>query len=300
MTKCIYIASFDGVTPPGILAAIVDVINPGSFLCDDGYFLHPSTVNESSVVWGWGWDGIDPDEGFAELNPPLGSPMAGETLVKLNMRVASHNFAQLLPGVEAIPALQALCSSVNSSVTGISATVSAMASTISALNSSVSSLAASIPAASTATPANVAAAGLAGVASTFARGDHAHKVPDIAPNSAPGRSLNSTFTPSATKQVLCLYAVQIVCSASLAGGQNGRIRLLSDPPTTPASNPTTVRGEVQNQNSVSLAIALTAVNGQTGMLAYLCPAGHTVRLETAQTLGAPTFSLIGQCEIPIG
>lgn len=146
------------------------------------------------------------------------------------------------------------------------------------------------------TPSHVAAIASVGVSSVAARADHVHAVADIAPNSAPGRSLNSTFQPSATKQVLCMYGIQITCTASLAGGQNGRVRLLSDA----SSPPTTIRGEIQNQNSVSLAIALTAVNGQTGMLAYLCPAGHNVRLETANVVGSPGFTLVSQCEIPIG
>jgi hypothetical protein len=145
------------------------------------------------------------------------------------------------------------------------------------------------------TPAAVAAIAAVGASAVAARADHVHPVPAIAP-ATPSRALNTTFQPHATKQVLCLYGVQITCTASLTGGQNGRVRLLSDA----ASPPTTIRAEVQNNNSVSLAIALTAVNGQTGLLAYLCPAGHNVRLETANVVGTPSFTLISQTEIPIG
>lgn len=153
-----------------------------------------------------------------------------------------------------------------------------------------------VPAVGSVTPSPVAAAGLVGTSALAARADHVHAVASIAPNSSPGRSLNTTFKPSATKQVLCIYGVQITCTASLAGGANGRVRLLSDA----ASPPTTIRAEIQNQNSVSLAIALTAVNGQTGLLMYLCPADHNIRLETNNTTGTPAFTLISQCEIPLG
>lgn len=114
--------------------------------------------------------------------------------------------------------------------------------------------------------------------------------------SSPSRTLNSNFTPHATKQTLVIYTIEIACTASLTGGQAGRVRLLSDT----AATPTTERCQVYNENSVSLAIALTAVNKQRAVLFYFVPAGHKVRLESTQVTGAPSISIVTQTEITLG
>lgn len=113
--------------------------------------------------------------------------------------------------------------------------------------------------------------------------------------STPTRTLNSNFTPSMTKAVLCIYTVSISCTASLSGGANGSVELRSDTNATP----TTARSRVSNANSVSLAIALTSINNQESVLTYLCPAGHNVRLVSAQTLGTPTISITSQTEVSL-
>lgn len=150
------------------------------------------------------------------------------------------------------------------------------------------------PAPATATPLDLGTAAV-GVSSKFAKEDHRHNTIPVAV-STPTRVLGTAFQPSTTKQVLVSYSVKITCTASLAGGQDGKIELLSD-----ASNPpTTVRATAQNQNSVSLAIALTAVNAQTLQLSYWTPPGHFVLLKSTQTTGTPTFSIINQVEQTFG
>lgn len=114
--------------------------------------------------------------------------------------------------------------------------------------------------------------------------------------SSPGRSLNSTFTPSATKATLVIYTIEIPCTANLSGGQAGRVRLLSDT----SSPPTTERCQVYNESSVSLAIALTAVNKQRGILFHFVPPGHKVLLESTQVTGTPTISIVTQTEVTLG
>lgn len=153
-----------------------------------------------------------------------------------------------------------------------------------------------IPSASNSTPTALAATGASGSASAYSRDDHVHPLPTVA-TSIPSRTLNSAgFQPSTTKVVLVTYSVRITCTASLAGGQDGKIELMSDSNSTP----TTVRATAQNRNSVSLAIALTAVNEQTTCLTYLVPIGHYIRLTSTQTTGTPAFSIVSQTETVIG
>lgn len=110
--------------------------------------------------------------------------------------------------------------------------------------------------------------------------------------STPTRTLNTNFTPDATKAVSVVYTIQIACTATLIGGQTGTVQLLSDTNTTP----TTVRDTVANTNSVSLAIAVTVVNTQTASLHYIVPPGHNVRLASS---GTATISIISQSEVAI-
>lgn len=114
--------------------------------------------------------------------------------------------------------------------------------------------------------------------------------------STPARSLNAVFQPNATKAVDCSYSISITCTATLTGGQTGKVELFSDA----VNPPTTLRSTLRNSNSVSLAIALTAVNEQTSLLNYLVPIGHYVKLLTTNVLGTPTFSMISQSESVLG
>lgn len=108
----------------------------------------------------------------------------------------------------------------------------------------------------------------------------------------PSRTFNSNFTPHATKGVWVSYTVEISCVATLSGGQSGTVELRSDTNATP----TTVRAQAYNANSVSLAIALTAVNTQRVQLSYFVPPGHNVRLVTS---GSASISIVNQTEITL-
>lgn len=114
--------------------------------------------------------------------------------------------------------------------------------------------------------------------------------------STPTRTLGTAFQPSTTKPVLCIYSIQIACTASLTGGQAGQVQLLSD-----ASNPpTTVRATIANQNTSALTIGLTVVNNQTATLPYLVPVGHYVKLVSTNTTGTPTYTMVSQTEEALG
>lgn len=119
--------------------------------------------------------------------------------------------------------------------------------------------------------------------------------PTITP-STPTRVLGTAFQVSTTKAALCIYSVQIACTASLSGGQAGQVQLLSD-----ASNPpTTVRVTVANQNTSALTIGLTVVNNQTAALSYIAKPNDYVLLKTTNTTGTPSYTLVSQTEETLG
>lgn len=113
--------------------------------------------------------------------------------------------------------------------------------------------------------------------------------------STPSRTLNSNFTPNATKAVFVCYTIEISCDATLIGGQSGTVDLRSDTNATP----TTVRCQVQNLNAVLLGVGVTMRNTQRVCLSYIVPAGHNVRLVSA-SVGSPTISIVQQSEVVIG
>lgn len=114
----------------------------------------------------------------------------------------------------------------------------------------------------------------------------------VATVSTPSRSLNSAFQPSALRPTLVTYSVKIESAISIAGGAAGRARLLSD-----ASNPpTTIRAETSSgvTGTAVLGVAMTVTGG--GAMTYEVPAGHYVEIDTAATIGSPTFTLAAQVE----
>jgi hypothetical protein len=107
--------------------------------------------------------------------------------------------------------------------------------------------------------------------------------------SYPTRSLNTIFQPSASRDTLVNYSVDVSTSATLAGGQTGTVFLEISPSSTFASGVQEVARFV-NGNSVSLAIAITVTQNVTGTLSGYVPSGFYVRLRTANTTGTPTFA----------
>lgn len=111
-------------------------------------------------------------------------------------------------------------------------------------------------------------------------------------NSSPGRSLDSTFQPSATRPVLVCYVIEFTTAATVAGGQTGTVELRSDA----ASPPTTVRGSVLDTLGVTLGISVNINHSSRVPLVYIVPAGHNVRLVSS---GTATISLASQTEITL-
>ena len=96
------------------------------------------------------------------------------------------------------------------------------------------------------------------------------------------RSLNSTFTPSATKHVLVMYTIEIVNTS----GQTATVDLCSDANATP----TTVR--------CSAKLASGQTDGETvrQQLVFVVTPTHKVKLVSSGT-GTPTIAC--QCEMVI-
>jgi hypothetical protein len=97
----------------------------------------------------------------------------------------------------------------------------------------------------------------------------------------PTRALDTAFTPSATKFVLCIYTIQCVGAA----GTSSTVELRSDNATTP----TTVR--------CSAMLAVTGAGDSDTvrqLLVYLCPPGDNVKLVSS---GAGVLTIAHQTEV---
>lgn len=106
---------------------------------------------------------------------------------------------------------------------------------------------------------------------------------DLTPDSSPGRSLDTTFQPSATRPVLVSYTIQIAISSNQSAGVELRSDA-SDPPTTP-------RDEAWFAQSGGVSVPTLEVF-QT--IRHLVPAGDHVRLVTSGT--ATTLEIAHQTE----
>ena len=111
----------------------------------------------------------------------------------------------------------------------------------------------------------------------------------------PARTLNTNFTPHATRPTLCIYTVEIGGVTTLLSGDDGVIDLRSDT----AATPTTVRCSHRLRIFQSLGVTVGTQVVDRGTLVYLVPAGHNVRLVSTTLVAAPTFALISSCEITL-
>lgn len=105
------------------------------------------------------------------------------------------------------------------------------------------------------------------------------------------RALNTNFQLSATTGTWVSYSIAATCTATLLGGQSETVELRSDTNATP----TTVRSTTAISNSVSLAISITAINTQTGVISAFIPPGHNVRLVSSGT--CTSVSVVSQSEV---
>lgn len=110
------------------------------------------------------------------------------------------------------------------------------------------------------------------------------------------RTLNTNFTPSATKSTFVCYTARTqVTNPLLVGTSTATVRLLSDTSVTP----TTERGRVEASSAVGVTVALALTTSNTAPICYIVPAGHNVRLEST-TSGTGTATLVSQFEETLG
>lgn len=103
------------------------------------------------------------------------------------------------------------------------------------------------------------------------------------------RALNTCFQPSATRDVLASYSVDIATSLSLTAGQQGTVYLR----TYTNSSCTTGAQEITrfvNGQTGTLTIGLALTQNVTGTLTGVIPAGAYVQLVTENNTGTPTFT----------
>lgn len=111
----------------------------------------------------------------------------------------------------------------------------------------------------------------------------------------PARALNTTFSPSATRPVLVIYSVRIFCNLTIAGGQAGRVELRCDA----ASPPVTVQCRIAGGSTGAVIAGINIGDTVEGILSFLVPEGHNVRLVTVNEAGVPTYTLTNSTEITL-
>lgn len=112
------------------------------------------------------------------------------------------------------------------------------------------------------------------------------------------RTLGSIFQPSATRDVLALYSVQITTTSTVSAGQAGDVVLEIASNSAFNANVQTV-GIASNSQVYSVAVAIQGVQVVTGQVSGMIPAGYYARLRTVSTSGAPTFAYRAGQEISL-
>lgn len=114
--------------------------------------------------------------------------------------------------------------------------------------------------------------------------------------STPTRTLNSNFTPNATKAVFCSYTIKTtVTNPLLIGTSTATVSLLSDT----AATPTTVRAQAGAESGVGITVTIALTTSNISTVSYIVPAGHNVRLASATT-GTGSVSIVAQTEEVLG
>lgn len=105
--------------------------------------------------------------------------------------------------------------------------------------------------------------------------------PSTPPTIATGinRTLNSNFTPNATKMVVVWYSVKCQVTNPLLVGTSTATAFLEI--STNGGANWTLAGQVGNESGVGITVTVQLTNGQTGLLSAPVPAGALVRIRTA-------------------
>lgn len=103
------------------------------------------------------------------------------------------------------------------------------------------------------------------------------------------RAINSaTYQVSATKQATVFYTIRINCVATIGGASSGTVALQY---STNGGSTWVEVGQVENSNTVTLAVVLNSNTTQTGQVSGIIPAGAIVRMNQSST-GTTTITFV--------
>lgn len=104
------------------------------------------------------------------------------------------------------------------------------------------------------------------------------------------RAIDSTITyrPNPLKQTTVFYNIKISCSATIGSNSSGKVLFQY---STDDGSTWIDAGEVENSNTVTLAIALNSVTTQTGFICWTVPPNALCRLKPTST-GTTTITWI--------
>lgn len=112
----------------------------------------------------------------------------------------------------------------------------------------------------------------------------------------PGRSTNTAFQVSATRDAQVAYSVDVTCTMSLTSGQKGTAYLRYADDSGHTANVKTV-AQGSNSNSGSLTIGLNLTQVGTVNLHGMVPAGKYAKIVTVQDTGTPSFAVQNAQEV---
>ncbi len=98
----------------------------------------------------------------------------------------------------------------------------------------------------------------------------------------PTRALNACFQPSATRDAVVSYSVDIATTLNLSGGQTGTVFLRTYNDASCSTGAQEIARTV-NGNTGTLTIGLNITQNVTGSVSGMVPAGSYVRLDTSGT-----------------
>ncbi len=112
-------------------------------------------------------------------------------------------------------------------------------------------------------------------------------------NNAPGRSLNSNFTPSAGRYSMVCYAITCAVTNPLLSGSSSVSAFLEY--STNSGSTWNTLPSVANSSGVALTVTIQITNGQKGIVWGIVPPGAIARIRTT-TSGTATATLVEQFE----
>lgn len=105
----------------------------------------------------------------------------------------------------------------------------------------------------------------------------------------PVRSLNTVFQLSTTRDMSVSYTVDITCTATITGGQEGTVILEYADDIGITTNVKTVQSSA-NGNTGTIIGSITLVQKSTASLTGVIPTGKYARIRTVNTTGTPSFA----------